>query len=216
MEMVGCPTHSSFSLVGLAKRPTYEWEQVSQTHGRWSWLHGSLCISIKDLNHGLRECHQAKNLWQRIIPQMTDPTFFSIPFDVWLSTNLQNKYSWCSSFKNWKTTFGITYWLLRKQWNTFIFGGSPSNIEELKHEIFRMTEYTFQASIIESTISGHHAYKEEKLISWTLPPHNWIKINANRALRGSTDTTCTCVIGCDSHGQWLGGHIRNNGPCSVL
>ncbi|XP_021910173.1 uncharacterized protein LOC110823972 [Carica papaya] len=80
-----------------------------------------------------------------------------------------------------------------------MFGGSSSSLEELRHEIFKMIEYTFQVFTIGTTIYGNCSSRVEKLINWTAPLKNWIKINTDGTSWGSTEMACAGVIGRDSN-----------------
>ncbi|WCJ44057.1 Ribonuclease H-like superfamily protein [Euphorbia peplus] len=71
---------------------------------------------------------------------------------------------------------------------------------------------TSQISLLHST----RLVRSEVLVGWNPPPHNWVKLNTDGAVKGSCFRALAGGIIRNCHGNWLQGFARRIGNCSVL
>ncbi|KAK9029785.1 hypothetical protein V6N11_026887 [Hibiscus sabdariffa] len=82
----------------------------------------TLCFSgSEDMNHVLRFCTCARELWNVVIKQEVLTQFYELPYDVWLRCNLQGSGIMAGLSMDWRMQFSIYCWLLWKRRCSMIF-----------------------------------------------------------------------------------------------
>lgn len=139
--------------------------------------------------HILRDCKEASEVWQLVLPPSLIHTFFSLPLRSWLEYNLSSK-EFRDVSPSLPKRFAVVCWRQWKWRNDFIFTNSPppSHQIDLKlvslYHLFQQLGLAFSISSnsFEHSSSGVHLTH----IAWEPPSDSTIKVNVDGASKGTS------------------------------
>nr|GMD40682.1 putative RNA-directed DNA polymerase [Ipomoea batatas] len=173
------------------------------------------CLTImEDINHLLRHCPKAMEVWRKLLPQTAINKFWNIDFLTWFDLNVAGKGAF-SSVENGPILFAITLWWIWRWRNEIIFKGKSMDIDhKIRWINMQVAESVRAFEKISQPASNTHN-KVQRLIRWTKPPDGWTKMNID----GSRDTltghaSCGGLLR-DVNGNWLLGFKAKVGHCSI-
>nr|GMC74145.1 putative RNA-directed DNA polymerase [Ipomoea batatas] len=149
------------------------------------------CLTTtEDINHLLRYCPKAMEVWSKYALITAINQFWNIDFLTWFDLNVAGKGAF-SSVENGPILFAITLLWIWRWRNEIIFKGKSMDID---HKIRKKNMQVVESirafeKISQPACTTHN--KVQRLIRWTKPPDGWTKMNIN----GSRDTL-TC------HASW--------------
>ena len=73
------------------------------------WVCPMCGVEDKDINHVLRTCSRARQVWAKLVPQNLWRSFFNGSNRDWLQANLKSNSNW------WTILFATTCWILWKR-----------------------------------------------------------------------------------------------------
>ncbi|XVE79323.1 hypothetical protein DITRI_Ditri14bG0049000 [Diplodiscus trichospermus] len=170
--------------------------------------------SLEDMDHVLRKCPEASNLWQSLLPAAKFHKQGNLSFHEWLQYNLCASLSF-AGFPNWPASFAITLWWLWKWRNAFVFSGERFSkdykcrwVRSQAIEIARVLEQLslFAATSRSTTIQ----------VGWNFPAQDWIALNVDGSVDASSQAAGCGGLLRDCHGRWMHGFTFNIGKCTVL
>lgn len=123
----------------------------------------------EDINHILRHCNLAKEVWANLLSPQQASTFFGLPLRTWISSNIEPG---GSNPKDWPLVFTTTVWWLWKWRNHRCFEDLTYKPREpTRFIIARAKEYT---KILEAkdptSLQVESIPRDEVLIRWEFPP----------------------------------------------
>ncbi|KAL4272876.1 hypothetical protein GQ457_13G021790 [Hibiscus cannabinus] len=220
------PTDTIWIYIWSLKVPqcvrTFLWVTIHQRHltnakrFRRHLGHSAICticdLVEEDLDHILRHCLPARNLWNRVVPSDRLSSFLNLPLATWLRDNLLHRQSNSSFLNDLECKFAVFCWLLWKDRCTAVFDSDNAPTEDILTRGLRLaTEYNSGCAEASGQVS-----LDTVLQSWSRPPLGWVKVNADASVNlADGKASIGCVIR-DEHGNWIRGFARNVGRCSVL
>ncbi|PKI63024.1 hypothetical protein CRG98_016663 [Punica granatum] len=141
--------------------------------------------------HVLRDCPLAKQVWSRLVPIDAQPEFFTIDLLDWLCC-----------------------WLLWTWGNNELFESDFSRPPSACRTILHIARsFREDWALVEKAIGT--TSKRWVDISWTRPPEDFFKLNADSSLRGNLGATGVGGLLCDVDGRWIVGFAQNIGIAMV-
>ncbi|KAK8976021.1 hypothetical protein V6N11_025520 [Hibiscus sabdariffa] len=120
---------------------TFLWVTLHQRHltnaerFRRHLAQSALCpicyLEDEDLDHILRRCLPARNLWNRVVPSDRLAIFLNLPLVTWLRDNLLHRQLNSSFMDGWDCQFAVFCWLLWKDRCTTIFDSESAPTEDI-------------------------------------------------------------------------------------
>ncbi|CAA7018343.1 unnamed protein product [Microthlaspi erraticum] len=169
------------------------------------------CGGFETILHVLRDCPAMAGIWQRIVPARERSEFFSQSLLVWLFQNLKEETS--MNGVPWATQFAMGVWWGWKWRCGNVFGENrrcPDRVKFIKD----LAKEVWMAHLATPELSRSTA-REERLIGWSPPEGDWIKLNTDGASRGNPGSAAAGGVLRDAEGQWCGGFAINIGRCSA-
>ncbi|KAL4632807.1 hypothetical protein ACB092_04G077300 [Castanea dentata] len=132
------------------------------------------------LQHILRDCHYARNFWNKLGVPAECRSYFLEDMGEWLHLN-------CTSMSSqhdipWKITFPMGVWHLWLHRNADIF--RKGIVDDEFYMQCRQKVAEFFAIAVEGKVQ---AEKHLQAISWQKPPAGWVKLNSDGSARGSAE-----------------------------
>ncbi|CAN1808083.1 Putative ribonuclease H protein At1g65750 [Linum perenne] len=170
----------------------------------------SICgFQSEDLDHVLRRCPRAAQVWNRILPDAISTDQDSRQPDNWLVTGIANPQT--------KTVFGITAWILWRARNQFIFDNSRLEVEEIVSQVLFW---------VHSSSSGWKARRlgreapgiarQTQLIGRRLGAEGCFTLNTDGSFYPATKAAAAGGILRDDQGHFVSTFASNLGSCSVV
>ncbi|KAA3474645.1 reverse transcriptase [Gossypium australe] len=175
--------------------------------------HSSSCSTcghgVEDLEHALRDCPAAKEVWMLVIPNQLKQRFFSVPFPNWLTLNLCFHESLQGSDLTWSCLFGMIAWRIWKKRNLLIFQKiSWTATEVVKASSSWARQYAATRDIHKSTLQSSN-------IS-TISNENWVILSTDGAVNSIIGAAAAGGVARDHEGNWITGFSRFLGVCSPM
>ncbi|KAL4273864.1 hypothetical protein GQ457_13G009600 [Hibiscus cannabinus] len=165
----------------------------------------------EDMDHVLRQCVAAREIWCKIVPVAERDRFFRVSHREWLRTNLFDASSTVDD-EDWHVRFIITCWLLWKRRCCFVFeseSGVGGDIIAHGNVLVEEARRAFYVSI-------DHGGSAMEEVCWLRPPIGWIKVNVDAAVSTVEGLAGIGAVFRDNGGSWLFGFARFVGRCTVL
>lgn len=158
----------------------------------------------EDVEHVVRRCTFAFDVWKRLLPESEMSKFTSSPFDLWLDKNIKGSFSSIHA-TNWPTLFAITVWWIWRWRNDVIFNGSHVC---LRRKIVALLSYEAQvrAAMRTDRVMTHSSvHPVARTGGWHGDEKDAFVLNVDAALGdGRRPAGCDGVLR-DSNGVWRGG-----------
>ncbi|KAK8995316.1 hypothetical protein V6N11_069754 [Hibiscus sabdariffa] len=122
----------------------------------------------------------ATTLWVAVIKPIRLHNFLSLPFVVWLQSNLQGSCSFVDNKECWGEQFAVYLWMLWKDRCNRIFNDSYVP----QFDFRKVSENLTFEYVKVNTKVPNHAPKLRAMGGWDRPPEGWIKINTDGAVCG--------------------------------
>ncbi|KAL4333427.1 hypothetical protein GQ457_07G010550 [Hibiscus cannabinus] len=201
---------------------TFLWVTLHQRHltnaerFRRHFAQSALCpicyLEVEDLDHILRRCLPARNLWTRVVPSDRLSIFLNLPLANWLRDNLLHRQLNSSFTDGWDCQFAVFCWLLSKDRCTTIFDSQNASTEDI---LTRGLRLAVECNYVFVGAPGQNS-PATVLQLWSRPSMGWVKANVDASVNPADGkASIGCVIR-DEHGNWIQGFFRDVGRCSVL
>ncbi|KAK9013697.1 hypothetical protein V6N11_041696 [Hibiscus sabdariffa] len=131
----------------------------------------------EDLDHILRSCPTACELWRRILGPIRFADFCLNPFDVWLMDNLSCTDAWMGGRMEWGACFSVWCWLLWKFRCSRVLDEDFIEREGIYDRGCRLLvecESTFGVTV--APVRELHRRQ-----CWVRPARGWVKLNVDAA-----------------------------------
>ncbi|KAK8588204.1 hypothetical protein V6N12_022660 [Hibiscus sabdariffa] len=131
----------------------------------------------EDLDHILRSCPTACELWRRILGPIRFADFCLNPFDVWLMDNLSCTDAWMGGRMEWGACFSVWCWLLWKFRCSRVLDEDFIEREGIYDRGCRLLvecESTFGVTV--APVRELHRRQ-----CWVGPARGWVKLNVDAA-----------------------------------
>lgn len=173
------------------------------------------CPNAKeDVDHILRSCPNAKDVWRKIAPNRVMQNAWKKPFLTWVGDNVRNRER-PGGAANWNTTFAVTVWWLWRWRNDQIFNDSHMMIKEKVAWIRRQEMEINRAFKNALTPGGTKEDESIRWLKWKKPERGWIALNTDgcvmtREARAGYGSTLR-----DNEGNWINGFTMDLGTCTI-
>ncbi|KAK8516544.1 hypothetical protein V6N12_038784 [Hibiscus sabdariffa] len=150
-----------------------------------------LCLSgPEDIDHILRHCVKASDLWRSVLGHGVADSLSSLSFEDWLHDNISGRLPAIISRKDWGMEFAIYCWLLWKLRCSMVL--DPSFVErESVWDRGRRFLVECQAVFAASVRDPAALSISEK--RWIRPQRDWIKGNVDAAVSIGDGRSCNGV-----------------------
>ncbi|WCJ23870.1 Polynucleotidyl transferase ribonuclease H-like superfamily protein [Euphorbia peplus] len=170
------------------------------------------CFLPESSLHVIRDCHRAREVWDRLVPTDLQHGFYSLDLPHWIQINLKSKA--CRQGFKWNIIFATVAWWLWKWRCCRVFHKEediPVNrLIFLEQQVRGFKEAVRGSRMIE--LRGRH----DILISWIPPRDDWMMINYDGACKGNPGYASAGGLARGSDGAWLGGYGINLGVCNSV
>ncbi|KAL4366467.1 hypothetical protein GQ457_05G028510 [Hibiscus cannabinus] len=174
--------------------------------------HCEICGSSReDIDHVLRQCTAAKEVWRRLVLNVVRDSFFRLPFREWLRTNLFDVTSTVGA-EVWPARFIITCWLLWKCRCIFVFEPTRGAGEGIIARGNILVAETRRAFCVNVEPCGNGMAD----VCWAHPTLGWIKVNVDVAVSTVDGSAGIGAVFRKNEGRCLFGSARFVGRCIVL
>ncbi|KAL4319432.1 hypothetical protein GQ457_18G015740 [Hibiscus cannabinus] len=181
-------------------------------HHMTTSAHCEICgCRREDMDHVLRLCTAAREVWGKIVPIAERDRFFRVAHREWLRTNLFDVSSTVGD-EDWHVRFIITCWLLWKRRCCFVFESVRGGGEDIIARGNVLVEEA-RTSFYVNIDTGGSAMED---VCWLRPPIGWIKVNVDAAVSMVEGLAGIGAVFRDDGGSWLFGFPRFVGRCTVL
>ncbi|CAL5417122.1 unnamed protein product [Camellia sinensis] len=169
------------------------------------------CGGIEDLNHVLRACPVAMEVWSTIFDRRWYVNGLSISLQDWITTNSTNKKRFTYGIP-WATIFITTLWHTWKNRNKKIFENKAANVFDSVKLILETSLECFNA-FARSITSPKSVCR---LIKWLPPPAGVIKLNVDGCTGTGTGPGGFGGLFRDEQGTWISGYYGRLETCTSL
>ncbi|KAK8669638.1 hypothetical protein V6N13_107063 [Hibiscus sabdariffa] len=162
----------------------------------------SICINgVEDIEHVLRKCTKAHELWFNILePDILD-TFLSTPFDDWMVDNLRYSSNWDNLEFDWSIRFSIFCWLLWKTRCCELFDLDSVTRESILDRGNRLIAECNQV-FSRNKVNIIRPVRDGNL--WKGPGQGWVKVrHVPREMNGAADKLAAMGRGYSKEGRLL-------------
>ncbi|GLT29719.1 hypothetical protein SLA2020_045650 [Shorea laevis] len=174
---------------------------------------GKVCNDhVETIDHIFRGCPSAVTVLNMLLPGSLDTNHTIMEFNSWIKLHIGKKTP--SSFHRipWTVIFCFALWMIWNQRNHIIYCGSQVNARAMADMVVdRAIEYWASQPM---PLGGKT--KQPRLISWELPPHEWIKLNTDSSVMGNPGKGSCGGLFRNSQGRWLLRYTRNIGYTTAL
>ncbi|KAA3475886.1 RNA-directed DNA polymerase (Reverse transcriptase) [Gossypium australe] len=165
--------------------------------------------SSEDLEHALRDCPTAKEVWMLVLPDQIKQRFFSAPLQDWLIFNLCFHESLQGSDLTWSKLFGTIAWRIWKNRNLLIF----QNISWTASEVVQVSNCW--ARQYDST-RGVSKIAQQEASTTNTPGDNWVHLSTDGAVNNISGAAAAGGVARDHEGNWILGFNRFLGNCTPI
>ncbi|KAK8658618.1 hypothetical protein V6N13_036821 [Hibiscus sabdariffa] len=161
----------------------------------------TLCYSgSEDMDHVLRFCTCARELWNVVIKQEVLSQFYDLPYDDWLRVNLLGSGIMAGLSVDWSMHFSIYFWLLWKQRCCMIFDVDHVDRDSVLAKGQRLIS---ECEVIASSRTTPSTVVHDNAI-WEGPEREWIK-----GVNGRNMVALPLILASVLGELILGGHFRS-------
>lgn len=141
--------------------------------------HCHRCTEKKeDIDHILRRCPNAEEVWNRVVPGITNSSWWDIPFTEWMSTNLR-KGEPTGNIRNWAEAFAIVCWWIWRWRNDEVFNDNPRSgsfkVGWIKDQI-KDSDTAFTKAICPGKEAGTRG---TRWLRWQRPEKGWASLDTD-------------------------------------
>ncbi|CAN1771029.1 Putative ribonuclease H protein At1g65750 [Linum perenne] len=182
-------------------------EERARRHLTSSSECGSCAGVVESIDHVLRGCFIAREVWRKTLSRSHEPSFFSAPFQSWWDSNIQNSEG--------QTTFGITCWIIWRSRNERLFQNSIASADVIAATVryWQNTVITAQAAAAQ-TRCLNSSTREVHHVCWNPAPDPWITLNTDGSLMSTGSAGAGGVLRMND-GQVIHAFSANLGGCSI-
>ncbi|KAK9008440.1 hypothetical protein V6N11_075335 [Hibiscus sabdariffa] len=158
----------------------------------------------EDLDHILRSCPTACELWRRILGPIRFADFCLNPFDVWLMDNLSCTDAWMGGRMEWGACFSVWCWLLWKFRCSRVLDEDFIEREGIYDRGCRLLvecESTFGVTV--APVRELHRRQ-----CWVGLAREWVKLNVDAAVGVSDDRASVGGVIRGADDEWIFGFTR--------
>ncbi|KAK8550128.1 hypothetical protein V6N12_038858 [Hibiscus sabdariffa] len=132
-----------------------------------------LCLSEpEDIDHVLRRCEKAKDLWRNVLGREVAASLDSLPFEEWLHGNISCRLPEIIDRADWDMEFAIYVWLLWKLRCSLVL---DLNFVERGSVWDRGRRLFLECKAINTAAVRGPAMELNTETRWVSPPRGWIK-----------------------------------------
>ncbi|CAN1122765.1 Putative ribonuclease H protein At1g65750 [Linum perenne] len=170
----------------------------------------SRCPGVKeDTLHAIQDCKLAKQVWQGFIQQTDSASFFTDDFHNWLLKGLKSP--------DFGLTFGVVIWILWKARNEAIFENKLVTSDQLRLRVLHWIAGVRETMKANSQVGlGDAKQKSEVMIGLNPAPSDWVTVNTDGSVIGSTNRAAACGIIRDHLGRPIATFSANLGSCTIM
>ncbi|CAL1366987.1 unnamed protein product [Linum trigynum] len=159
------------------------------------------------LDHVLRQCPFAKEVWAEVLPEALRPDD-SRDIKTWLTESLKCPPS--------QVRFGFTCWFLWRARNGFIFSDIVEAPNKLSQRILAWEVVAQQSKQADQNLSlGRSGSRRDVAVGWRPAPTGWITVNSDGSLLRPSGSTAVGGALRDWQGRLLGAYTMNLGKCTI-
>ncbi|KAL4302962.1 hypothetical protein GQ457_10G024650 [Hibiscus cannabinus] len=166
----------------------------------------------EDMDHILRHCVTARDIWSRVIRPELLVAFLQIPFDEWFKCNLVST-SGPMYGERWKSRFAIYCWLLWKDRCSAVLDSGNIPREDILARGDRLVNECVNVFI--NNMRSSHSVNTDSL-QWSRPAPGWIKGNVDASVHTVNGLAAIGGVIRDENGDWIVGFTWPVGRCSTL
>ncbi|XVF15275.1 hypothetical protein REPUB_Repub09cG0137100 [Reevesia pubescens] len=163
----------------------------------------------EDILHALRDCQNSKAVWSQLLSVEAYRSFFSLTLHDWVLANIRNVS--VSHGTPWAVLFAFAVWLIWYWRNCQLHNDQftwPVNARQT------VIDRAKEAWNLLGTFSKRLKY--EKYISWTKPPADYVKMNVDGSVKGSSCIAAAGGVLRDDSGSFLCAFTYKIGISSIL
>ncbi|KAL4290587.1 hypothetical protein GQ457_14G001500 [Hibiscus cannabinus] len=134
---------------------------------------------VESLDHVLRHCTFAVNVWNKVIPQRDLVVFNSMDLDDWFCSNLSQQVMVAWAKDGWSTKFVVVCLLLWNRINKRVFDGSFFEHETILQECDRWLKDLDLSGPVGRAMLQSHRFNACHQSGWARPALGWVKGNAD-------------------------------------
>ncbi|KAK8605081.1 hypothetical protein V6N13_082538 [Hibiscus sabdariffa] len=150
--------------------PGWRWESNRVFSMSLAYERCSICNDgCESVDHVFRHCRLATTLWVAVIKPIRLHNFLSLPFVVWLQSNLQGSCSFVDNKECWGEQFAVYLWMLWKDRCNRIFNDSYVP----QFDFRKVSENLTFEYVKVNTKVPNHAPKLRAMGGWDRPPEAW-------------------------------------------
>ncbi|CAN1181076.1 Putative ribonuclease H protein At1g65750 [Linum perenne] len=162
---------------------------------------------VESIDHCLRLCHVALQVWQQLVPASKRNSFFSGELNVWWANNVRDK--------NWVDDFAISCWLIWKNRNEWAFQDSRPSADDILAQLNYWKMAILKAkSEMDSVRCTSPNMKEWRHIAWEPAPDPWCTLNSDGSVNQNGAAAAGGVLR-NYEGEILSAYTMNLGSCSI-
>ncbi|KAK8521953.1 hypothetical protein V6N12_066523 [Hibiscus sabdariffa] len=171
---------------------------------------------VEDLDHLLRQCPFAREVWEPLIRLYKVGEFFETPTPVWIKWNLQNPSYFANVQADWDIKFGAILWNLWRFRNRRVFDPDDVQLESVESCSQRIVGVVCRAASQSSLGESSVIEQRARSIVWKPSAPDKVKLNIDGACRLSDGVASCGGVFRDSNGAWVAGFSKYVGRCSAL
>ncbi|KAK9010379.1 hypothetical protein V6N11_036890 [Hibiscus sabdariffa] len=171
---------------------------------------------IETIVHVLRDCPQARQVWEAVVVPAQLATFFSLPFSDWILQCVTNVANVGTGDERWAARFATVCWLIWKQRCNTIFGTTTLSGSAWVRFVVQNIDGFFTVLDRRSLQAGKASRPSIRVLPWWPPRPGWVKANCDAAVDPRNNSAAIGGVIRDSTGSWIFGFSRKLGRCSVI
>ncbi|CAN0900153.1 Putative ribonuclease H protein At1g65750 [Linum grandiflorum] len=171
----------------------------------------SLCLNhTESCIHILRDCQFARQVWNKVLPQVITGAELSKDWSTWLDTHIRHREDTHSLM------FGVGVWLLWRARNKRLFEQTTETYMEVAHRC----DY-WVALITSSWKTGQldrevrSLTRQTQLIGWRPCDEGWFTLSTDGSLRSPTRLAAVGGVIRTDTGRFVEAFAANLGSCSI-
>ncbi|KAK8660681.1 hypothetical protein V6N13_051596 [Hibiscus sabdariffa] len=141
-------------------------------------------------------------IWSELIRPEQVHDFLSLGIPEWIRANIGGTCSFARNAEKWNLVFGYTLWNLWLHRNAITFCNAPGNFGNIRERTIAMVASLDRSTRLLRSVHPVHGRADIGQEQWSLPQHQWLKVNTDGARSGMTGHASCGGVGRDSEGNW--------------
>ncbi|KAL4384595.1 hypothetical protein GQ457_15G016670 [Hibiscus cannabinus] len=167
----------------------------------------------EDIDHVLRFCMMAYELWRYVLGQEVENGFDELSFDEWLHGNITGILIGDVEREEWGMRFSVYCWLLWKRRCNMVF---DADFIERETVLDRGNRFIEDCKAAYSPLRMNPMVVQQRGQSWEGALRGWVKGNVDVVVNTSDGRAAVAWVFRDDAGAWLLGFARSIGRSSVI